>query len=335
MNTWAIHALRALNVPLPDAKIVAGGLVQTSLWGIDSHGVCRLPHYLTRLSNRTINARPAMRFRRTAAATGSLDGNHGLGIVICHIGMKNAVRLARRSGIGIVGISNSSHCGALGLYTRYAALEGMIGMAFTHTDSLLTTYGGTTPFFGTNPISIAVPSPRRKPLCVDMATSIIPWNKIQNARATGESVAPGLGVDIEGRDCTDPKRIISVNPIGTYKGYALSFLIDMLCGPLNGMAFGPHITSMYEDIDKRRRLGSLVMAIDPRRFAGTKTFSNAIRRAMREAGSQSTSVRYPSQPEYLAMRIRSKTGIPVNDQLRHDLRSWSNRLSIAEPIYRP
>jgi ureidoglycolate dehydrogenase (NAD+) len=333
LTAWGVKALSALNVPPADAELVACSLTQTSLWGIDSHGVARLPHYLARLSNHTINARPRMRFRKTATATGSLDGDHGLGIAIVHHGMQRAIRLARRAGIGIVGIYNSSHCGALGLYTRFAAAEGMIGIAFTHTDSLLMTFGGNTPFFGTNPISIAFPSPKRDPLCVDMATSIVPWNKIQNARTAKLVIPSGWAVDAEGNDCTDPEKAIAVKPIGTYKGYALSFLIDMLCGPLNGMAFGPHITSMYDDMNDKRRLGALVMAIDPRRFNGRKVLNAAVRSAIREAGSQSPSVRYPGQPEYLAQRERRKNGVPVSEPLQQGLLSWSKRLHIAPPVY--
>ena len=67
LNDWGIAALKALNVPARDAAIVSGGLVQTSLWRIDSHGVARLPHYLTRVGNRTINARPRFTFKKTGA----------------------------------------------------------------------------------------------------------------------------------------------------------------------------------------------------------------------------------------------------------------------------
>ena len=56
--------------------------------------------------------------------------------------------------------------------------------------------------------------------------------------------------------------------MGDHKGYALAFLIDILCGPLNGMPYGPHIPAMYGDMTARRNLGSLVVAIDPARFAG-------------------------------------------------------------------
>ncbi len=313
---------------------MANGLVRTSLWGIDSHGVARLPHYLNRVANRTINARPRFRFSRTAAATGVLDGDHGLGISVLHAGMERAIRLAKRSGVGVVGIVNSSHCGSIGLYTRQAAAEGMIGISFTHTDSLLQTYGGSRAFFGTNPISIAFPWPSREPLCVDMATSIVPWNKVQNAKLAGTSLPAGWAVDENGNDCTDPRRAVAVKPMGAHKGYALSFIIDMLCGPLNGMAFGPHIVSMYGDLGKKRRLGSLVMAIDPARFPGGNTLAASIRRAIREVTSEGRTVLYPGQPEYIARRRRTKSGIPVPPSLQAEFETWSRRLRIVPPRYR-
>lgn len=334
LTRWGTNALKELDVTTTHAGLVARSLVQTSLWGIDSHGVARLPHYLDRISNRTINPKPRFRFTKTGAATGSFDGDHGLGIAVVHHGMEKALHLASRAGIGIVGIYNSSHCGALGLYTRFAASRGMIGIAFTHTDSLLMTYGGTRPFFGTNPISIAFPSPDAEPLCVDMATSIVPWNRIQNARSTKELVPSGWAVDAKGKDCTDPEKAVGVTPMGAHKGYALSFLIDMLCGPLNGMSFGSHISSMYEDMNKKRRLGSLVIAIDPRRFNGHKILKTSVRRAIREVGSQDSRVRYPGQPEYLAQRERRKAGIPINDPLQKQLLRWSERLHISPPVYK-
>jgi ureidoglycolate dehydrogenase (NAD+) len=248
--------------------------------------------------------------------------------------MDRAIRLAKRSGVGVVGIFNSTHCGSLGLYTRQAAAERMIGISFTHTDSLLQTYGGSRPFFGTNPISIAFPWPVREPLCVDMATSIVPWNKVQNARIAGTFIPAGWAVDENGNECTDPRRAVAVKPMGAHKGYALSFIIDMLCGPLNGMAFGPHIVSMYGELGKKRRLGSLVMAIDPARFPGGATLSTAIRRAIREVTSEKRTVLYPGQPEYIAQRQRKKRGIPIPPSLQSEFDTWSRRLRIAAPRYR-
>ena len=131
----ACRQLEDCGVPAADARVVADSLVQTSLWGIDSHGIARLPHYLRRLQAGSIESRPEMRFRRTGPCTGQLDGSHGLGILVCHRAMQEAIALAKENGAGIVGCSHSTHCGAIGLYGRQAASEGLIGLALTHSDA--------------------------------------------------------------------------------------------------------------------------------------------------------------------------------------------------------
>lgn len=63
----------------------------------------------------------------------------------------------------------------MALYTRPAARNGLIALAFTHSDSMAAPFGGTRAFFGTNPIAIAFPRAGQEPACLDMATtSILP-----------------------------------------------------------------------------------------------------------------------------------------------------------------
>lgn len=332
LESWVASALQAAGVSADGAKLTAGMLVQTSLWGIDSHGVARVPHYLNRLSLGSIAGNPPLQFTRTAAGTGQVDGGHGLGFVVCEFAMRHAITLAAEAGVGAVGVANSSHCGAIGLYTRQAARAGLIGIAFTHSDSFVTPHGGNRAFFGTNPISIAFPGPTPdRPLCVDLATSIVPWNRIMNARREGRPVPPGWGVDAAGADSTDAEKIVAVKPTAEHKGYALAFAIDMLCGPLNGMAFGPHIAPMYAELDQPRRLGSFMLAIDPQRFAGGALLAGALLAAVTEVKAQQAGVLTPGEPEYRTAEERQRAGIPIEAGLWADLVAWSTRLRIPPP----
>ncbi len=336
LREWAAAALGAAGVPAESAALTARMLVQTSLWGIDSHGIARLPHYLNRIAQGSISVKPRLEFTRTAAGTGQVEGDHGLGFVVCEFAMQHAIGLAREAGVGAVGVANSSHCGAIGLYTRQAAQSGMIGIGFTHSDSFVTPHGGTRAFFGTNPISIAFPgADPERPLCVDMATSIVPWNRIMNARREGRAVPPGLGVDATGRDTTDAAQVIAVKPMAEHKGYALAFAIDMLCGPLNGMAYGPHLTKMYEQLDQHRRLGSFFLALDPHRFAGGAVLAGVLMTAVAEAKAQKEGVLAPGDPEYQTAEIRARAGIPVEAGLWLEITDWSARLRIPFPAAGP
>lgn len=319
-----------MGVPEADAATIVNALVRTSLWGIDSHGIARITHYLGRFENGTINKTPALELNKTAAATGQLDGDDGHGIVIMTAATNHAIALAREAGTGVVGVSNSSHCGAIGLYTRQVTEAGMVGIAFTHADALVVPHGGNKPFFGTNPISIAFPTENNdEPICLDMATSIVPWNYVMNARREKKKVPLGLAVDKDGNDCENADDIVAVKPMAEHKGYALAFMVDMLCGPLNGMNYGPNMTSMYKDLHKKRKLGSLVIAIDPERFGGRgviRTVGTAIINQVRTHGDN---VLFPGQLEYMSRKIREEGGIPVSDTILEDFNKWADKLGVA------
>ncbi len=334
LEQWATSALQSIGAPLADAQVVAHALVQTNLWGIDSHGVSRLPHYLNRIRSGSIQTRPQMQWEQSGAATGSVDGGDGLGIVACILATEKAIALAQNAGAGVVGIKNSSHCGAMGLYVRQIAAAGLVGIAFTHSDSFVVPHGGKKAFFGTNPIAIAVPTlDAARPLCVDTATSIVAWNRIMNARAAGVEVPTGWGVDENGDDSTDPQQIVAVKPMAGHKGFALAFLIDMLCGPLNGMPFGPHIPKMYFELEKPRKLGSLIIALDAERFGGREFLSAMAEQCIGEVKTQGAEVLYPGEPEVESQSRRRESGIPLDDSLVADFARWAQELGIEPPTY--
>ena len=70
LQAYGESILAALDVPAADAAVVVECLLHANLSGVDSHGIIRLPHYATRLSNGSITARPNCRamLARGAAA---------------------------------------------------------------------------------------------------------------------------------------------------------------------------------------------------------------------------------------------------------------------------
>jgi ureidoglycolate dehydrogenase (NAD+) len=335
LTAWAADCLERVGVGAADAQTVAQALVQTSLWGIDSHGIARLGHYLARIRAGSIAPVPALRITATGPCTAQMDGGHGLGIVVCTAAMKHATALARESGVGIVGIGESTHCGAIGLYTRQAAVSGLIGIAFTHADSIVAPAGGTQKLLGTNPLSIAFPNAEGEPICLDMATSSIPWNRVMNARREDQSLPAGVAVDSGGTPTTDPQRAAALLPLGGteygHKGYALALMIDLLCGPLNGMPAADRIPPMFTDLGARRHLGSLVMALDPMRFAGGPTLAASVHELIATLRRQPGDVMYPGEPEVRREAVRAREGVPIEPGLWAEFSDWSARLGVALP----
>jgi ureidoglycolate dehydrogenase (NAD+) len=320
-----------------DAKLVARHLVQTSLWGIDSHGVARLPHYLKRILAGSIEPKPHIKVRRTGPCTAQLDGGHGHGMVVCHRAMGEAIAMANENGLGAVGVGNSSHCGAIGLYGRQAASQGLLGLALTHSDAFVAPEGGRAKFLGTNPICLAVPSADPQgPICVDMATSAVSWNRVENARRENQPLEPGWALDQHGSPTTDPNAVACLLPLADHKGYALAFLIDLFCGPLNAMPYGPHIPAMYGDYAQQRRLGSFMMALDPQRFAGGATLAATALEMAAEARRQrrpfdGAEILVPGDPEYRCEQLRRRSGIPIEPGQWKEIREWSQRMEVEPP----
>jgi ureidoglycolate dehydrogenase (NAD+) len=270
---------------------------------------------------------------RTGPVTAQVHGQDGLGIVHATLAMEVAIEMARESGAGIAGVGHSSHCGAMGLYTRMAAREGLIGIAMTHSSSVVVPHGGRRKYFGTNPISIAFPRPGGEPLTLDMATSQVAWNKVLNARIEGHALDPGIAVDGEGRPTTDATRaeagVALGGPIYGYKGYGLAFMIDLLCGALNGMTYGRKINNMYEELDQPRKIGHFVMAIDPGRFAGAESLEATVDAVIADLKQQPGEILFPGEPELIEEKRRLVEGIPVDDAALADMDQWSRRIGVT------
>ena len=333
---WGSTCLQAVGVDEADAASVARSLVQTNLWGIDSHGIARLPHYLNRIAHGSIKPRPHIVVTPTGPSTAQVDGDQGLGIVVSHRANRVATELARASGIGAVGVADSSHCGAVGLYARDAAREGLIGIAFTHSDKIAAPHGGHLPFLGTNPIAMAFPRDGAEPVCLDMATTPIPWNRVMNARREGHTLPADVAVDANGAPTSDAHAAAALRPLGGleygHKGYGLALVVELLCGPLNGNLWGPQIGPMYAELTRPRRIGAFFIVIDPARFAGGASFAASVELIACALAAQPGQVLMPGDPELAEERRRRVDGVPVEPGLRDEMRAWSERLKVTPPL---
>lgn len=299
------------------AAIVADVLVHANLKGIDSHGVMRLEHYLKRIAAGGINPNPVIEVKETGAATAVADGDDCLGHIVAQKAMAGAIELARKSGAGLVGAINSSHCGALSYYVKQAVDEKMIGMAMSHTDKAVVPFCGARPFFGTNPLAFGFPAGEEQAVILDMATSTVAYGKIMQAQEKCEPIPAGWAVDQKGKEITDPSQYFALLPFGGPKGYGLAMVVDILSGILTGSAFGPHVNLMYGDYDRKRKLGHFFMAINVSMFTEEELFLKKMDQMIREIHATPPAegfdrVMAPGEPESVTERERLKYGIPLD-----------------------
>ncbi len=319
-----VEIFRSRGVPEADGLLVANALVHANLRGVDSHGVMRVSHYVRRLEAGSINPKAQFRVEKTGPVTAYLEGDDGLGHVAVWHAMSHAIEMAKESGLGLVGIRKSSHCGALSFYAYQAIEADMIGMAITQTDSGVVPFGGMKPFFGTNPLCVGIPSRRGTPIVLDMATSTVSGGHIYKARAENHPIPSTWALDKEGKPTTDPHQAVYWTPAGGVKGFGLGVIVDVLTGLLMGGNFGPHVTLMYGDYEKKRDLCHLAGAIDYHRFPGHSSFLEQVTHMIEELHQVPTPegfdrVMVPGEPEYLKEKDRMRNGIPIEDYLFEEL----------------
>jgi ureidoglycolate dehydrogenase (NAD+) len=333
LRAFVEEVLVAVDVPRPDAAIVADCLLTANLSGVDSHGIVRLAHYVRRLENGTIQTRPAISYEQMAPSMGIVDGGDGLGHVVTYQACTQAMALAKESGSGVVSVCNSSHFGMTGFYIQRLVSEGYIGWMMTATDAFLIPFASRKPFFGTNPIAIGFPT-NGIPVILDMATTSIPYGKIAMAQTEGQPIPDHWGFDDQGNPTTDPHAIAGLHPIAGPKGSGLAMVIDIFCSVLSGMPWGPHVNAMYGELDKPRKLGHFVAAFDVSRLMPLETFKRRLGEMLSEFGQLPPAegfeqVYYPGQIEGLRREQRRAEGIPIDPGLYDELHRLGNRFDVS------
>ena len=319
-NLIQFHQKVLTNIGLDEYSVnaVTTGLCETSLRGVDSHGVRLLPHYVKSALSGRKNSQPRFKISRSFPSIAHLDADNAFGHAAGMKSIEVAMEMANTQGVGIVAVSNSSHPGAMASMTLKAARRGFIALAFTHADALVLSHNGKRPYFGTNPICIAVPREEHEPYCLDMASSIISWNKVLIKKNSNTELAEGIAADSEGQLTTNPDDATCLVPAGTYKGFGIASMVDILCGVYTGMQFGRAIPSMYKaPMDKPRSLGQFYMVIRVDGVVDKSDFLSKMQAMTNEVRSEPAidgeEVMMPGDPEIKTSESRGKDGIPLDD----------------------
>lgn len=308
------QALRRRGLSEEHAGWVVDGLVETSLRGIDTHGVRLFPTYLAELDGGRSRARPEMAWVGTGQGRAArlLDAGGALGLVAGRTACAEAVRLAREHGVGTVAVRNSNHFGAASVYTLAMAREGVLGMSFTNSDALVAPFNGRRPIFGTNPISLAVQGEGDDLFCADFATSQVSYSKVKHHRAQGLPLEEGWTV-MEGGD------VAALKPLGGHKGQCLGMMVEILCALLAGMPLDHELSHLYgEPYDEPRQVAHLFLAWDIGAFQSPAAFrarlSGLLRLVREQPAVEGERVLSPGDLESEEAARRQAEGIPLTDE---------------------
>ena len=338
---FVAELFRAVDVPPEDADLIAEVLVGADLRGIKSHGLARIPYFLSRLRRGVVKARPDLHFSTRTATTGLLDAGDGIGIVAAERAM------AALHGSGFVVVKDSSHFGYAGFWAERAMRAGYIGISMSNSGGRVAPTFGTTPLLGTNPLAVAIPgSPGATDFLLDMATSTVAVGKVETALREGRVPPPGW-VASDPPPHLDENGVLSFDspllPLGGegtetggHKGYGLALMVELLCGALGGTGFEARIAGAAGE--SAPAMGHLMGAIQVEGFRpGSEveldmeaTF-DLIRGSGRVEGQDRIFIH--GEPEAIAEETYRREGIPVSEAVMDQLDRWAAVLDV-EPIAR-
>ncbi|WP_439860155.1 Ldh family oxidoreductase [Pseudomonas sp. MBLB4136] len=288
------------------ARCLADNCASAQRDGSDSHGIFRIPGYLSSLASGWVDGRAEPVVEDLAPAFVSVDAAGGFAQPALAAARPLLEEKARAAGIALLAIRNSHHFAALWPDVEPFAQQGLVALSFVNSFACVVPHGGHSALFGTNPIAFAAPRAQGQPLVFDLATSAIANGDVQIAARAGHRLPEGYGVDHHGQPTREPQAILdggALLPFGGYKGSALSMMVELLAAALTGGHFSFEFDWSGHPGAQTPWTGQLLIVIDPSHGAGNNFAARCeqLIARMHGAGQQ----RQPGDRRY-QQRLRSE-----------------------------
>ncbi|KAK9883888.1 hypothetical protein WA026_004826 [Henosepilachna vigintioctopunctata] len=277
MKRFVVDCFMAVGVSRTQSETMSDCIVGADSIGHNSHGVFRLSKFVTDVQNGNIDTHSSPKIEKETAATAWVNGQNSLGPIVGNYCIKLAIAKAKKVGAAIVVANNSNNFGVAGHYTMQALQEGLIGLAFSNSSSLMLPTRAKYPITGTNPISVAAPGIYDDFFLLDMATTVTSRGNIKIKHKNCEFLPDGWAAnaaclpETNGDIAINTGRFLplgSSEESGSYKGTGLSIMVDILCGVLAAAAYSDMVGAWLNNYIKRRaNIGHCFIVIDPNFFA--------------------------------------------------------------------
>ena len=304
-----------------NAGAIADNMTAAERGGSASHGLFRLPGHVVNLRNGRANgqARPAL--EQISPAALRVDADRGFAPVAHKAALGPLAERARETGIAVLAVTRTMHYAALWPELDNLAGYGLAGIAMTSSPPFVAPAGGTTPFFGTNPMAFAWPRDGQAPMIWDQAASVTARGEIMMHQMKGEPMPEGAGIDAEGQPTTDPAAILTGAqlPFGGYKGNSIALMVDLLAGPLIGEVCSFEAGPPNNTLGGPSLGGEVIIALDPRRLGGDGALDHGEKMFAAYLGIEGT--RLPGARRGAAQARADAQGVEIADATLEKIRT--------------
>lgn len=351
MEKFMVSVLAKAGVPADDATIIADVLIQADKLGFDSHGVNRLkPIYLDRIKDGILNPVTDFKIVREGPTTAVIDGQNGMGHVISHNAMRMAIDKAKKYGMGMVAVRNSTHYGFAGYYALMAAQENMIGITGTNARPSIAPTFGVENMLGTNPMTFGIPTDEPFPFLLDCATSVTQRGKIELYAREGKEMPSGWVIDENGESKTNSVEVLkdliagsaALTPLGGvgeetagYKGYGYATVVEILSAALQQGAYMKMLTGIENGKKVPYPLGHFFIVIDINAFTEPDSFKKTTGDILRELRASKKMPNHnriytAGEKEYETWQDRKDKGVPFSQDLLTEFTGICNNYNLTD-----
>ena len=337
LGAFVVEALRAMGLPAEEAEIFGTALLFSELRFHPGHGqgVKRLRRYRERFAEGLVDPGAPWERVKESPALALIDAHNGIGTVAATRAMHLAVEKAKDCGIGQVVVRNSTHFGSSAVHACVAAEAGCIGIAYTNAGPEMAPWGGREGVVGTNPWGIAAPTGLGFPAVLDIALTTAGKGMMRWHADEGRPMPLDWALTPEGEETDDPHAAMAgaLLGIGTYKGYGLAFMTDVLTGVIGGGGYGLTPYAVEGKMDVSHSL----TAIDVEWFMPLEEFRRRMddfaamvkSRALRPGF---TEILIPGEQEARRVARKSEGGVPLENAVLDDLRGLAEELGVDAEI---
>lgn len=326
-----------------DARTIADVLMQADLFGIESHGAQRMMYYHQNIASGSVNVQARPEIVRQTPVSALLDAHFAMGQLSAAAAMRLAIDKAKKTGVGIVCVRNSSHYGIAGYYPLMAAREGLCAFSMTNTGPIMVPTFGREMMLGTNPLAFCMPADP-VPFWFDASTTVVTLGKVEVYAKREKPMPQGWTIDENGESCADAGRmnrsILSgglggILPLGGegelrsgHKGYGLAIMVEALTGVLAQGLLSPEMQGAHGD-----HTSHFFLAFDPAMFgdpaairAQMSRYLTMLRESEKLPGH--TRIYTPGEKAFEAQARRMREGIPVEEKTLLELRRIAEELGV-------
>ncbi|MBO9447475.1 Ldh family oxidoreductase [Ruegeria sp. R14_0] len=251
-----------------------------------------------------------------------VDARGGMSLLAFRKALPILIEKTRAHGMAAMAINHCFHFSALWPEVEQLSSEGLAAMAMVPSHSWVAPAGGTRGSLGTNPLAFSWPRRGKDPFTFDFATSAFARGEIELYRRAGKPLPEGVAIDKEGNPTTDPQAAMdgAMLTFGSYKGSALSIMIELLAGPLIDDLTSLESMEHAEGRGGAPYHGEIILAFDPAQFSGGRTAENDARAEHLFADIIDQGARLPSQRRFSARARNIARGyVEVAKTLHDDL----------------